>query len=193
MDDVIARVELPRRRFTVEDYHRMAEAGILHEADRVELIEGEIVEMSPIGHHHIASVLALSRRLTLAVGDRALLSSQNPVRLSHDTEPEPDVVLLRPPESRYWQQAPRAEDVLLLVEVADSSYRYDRDVKLPLYARAGIPEVWVVDIAGEAVEIHRQPGLRGYASAQRVERGATIAPAAFADAVLAVADLLPPA
>jgi len=151
MDDVIARVDLPRRRFTVEDYHRMAEAGIFHEADRVELIEGEIVEMSPIGHHHIASMLALSRRLTLAVGDRALLSSQNPVRLSHD---------------------------------ADSSYRYDSDVKLPLYARAGIPEVWVVDVAGGAVEIHRQPGLRGYASAQRVERGATIAPAAFPDAVL---------
>jgi len=193
MSDVIARVELPRRRFTVEEYHRMAEAGILHEDDRVELIEGEIVEMSPIGHHHIASVMALSRRLTLAVGDRAVMSPQNPVRLSRDTEPEPDVVLLRPPETRYWQQAPCVEDVLLLIEVADSSYRYDRDVKLPLYARAGIPEVWVVDVADGAVEVHRQPGLRGYASAQRVERGGTIAPVAFPDATLAVAEVLPPA
>jgi Uma2 family endonuclease len=105
MDDVLATVEVRRRRFTVEEYYRMAETGILTEKDRVELIDGEIVEMSPIGHHHATCVHALSAFLTRAVGDRALLWPQNPVRLPRDTQPQPDVVLLRPPLAQYWAAA----------------------------------------------------------------------------------------
>jgi Uma2 family endonuclease len=193
MDDVLARVELQRRRFTVDEYHRMAETGILTEDDRVELIEGEIVQMSPIGHHHTACVLALTEALTRALADRALLSPQNPVRLLRDTEPQPDIVLLRPPLSQYWARLPQPADVLLLVEVADTSYRYDHDVKLPLYARAGVTEVWIVDLPRGAAEVYREPRPEGYASARRVERGATVAPSAFPDVALAVASFLPPA
>jgi Uma2 family endonuclease len=192
MSDVLATVEVQRRRFTVEEYYRMAQVGILGPTDRVELIEGEIVQMSPIGILHGTCVVALTEALTRSLGERALLSPQNPVRLPSDTEPQPDVVLLRPPLSQYWARRPQPEDVLLLVEVADTSYRYDRYVKLPLYARAGVPEVWIVDLAHAVVEVFREPGPAGYAFTQRVERGGTIAPAAFPDAFVTVAEILPP-
>jgi Uma2 family endonuclease len=192
MSDVLATVEVQRRRFTVEEYYRMAEVGILGPEDRVELIEGEIIQMSPIGTHHATCVNALTRRLLQAVGDRAVLSPQNPVRLLRDSEPQPDVVLLRPPERRYWEHTAEPPDALLVVEVSDTSYRYDRYVKLPLYARAGIPEVWIVDLAHAVVEVFREPGPAGYTFAQRVERVGTIAPAAFPDAVVTVAEILPP-
>jgi Uma2 family endonuclease len=184
MDDVLAKVELPRRRFTVEEYHRMAEAGILHEDDRVELIEGEIVQMSPIGPRHILCVIELTRRFVLALRDCAVVSPQNPVHLPSESEPEPDVVLLRPPSDRYRRQTPQPQDVLLLVEVADTSSRYDRGVKLPLYARAGIPEVWIVDFANDVIEVYREPGPMGYAASRRVSRGGTVSPGAFPDIVL---------
>jgi Uma2 family endonuclease len=190
MDDVLAKVELTRRRFTVEEYHRMAEAGILTEDDHVELILGEIVQMSPIGHRHAACVIVLNRRLVLALGDRALVSPQSPVRLPLDTEPQPDIVLLRPRDDGYARAPARPEDVLLLVEVADTSYRYDSGVKPSLYARAHIPEVWIVDLEGDAIDVYRRPEGDGYASSERIVRGGTVSPAAFADIVLAVDDEL---
>lgn len=193
MSDVIATVGAQRRRFSIEEYYRMAEVGIFGPEERVELIEGEIIKMSPIGLHHAACVNALTRRLLQAVGDRAVLSPQNPVRLLRDTEPQPDVVLLRPPERRYWQHKAGPSDALLVVEVSDTSYRYDRRVKLPLYARAGVLEVWIVDLTREVVEVFRDPGRKGYAFAQTVERGGTVAPAALPDAVIVVAEILPPA
>jgi Uma2 family endonuclease len=192
MNDVLATIEVRRRRFTVEEYYRMAEVGILGPEDRVELIEGDIIQMSPIGSRHATCVNALNRRLLLAAGDAAVLSPQNPVRLFADTEPQPDIVLLRPPESRYWQHTASPVDAMLVVEVSDTSYRYDRNVKVPIYARADIPEVWIVDLTREVVEVFREPGRAGYASVTRLERGATIAPAALPDAVIAVADVLPP-
>ena len=192
MSDVLATVEVQRRRFTVEEYYRMGEVGILGPEDRVELIEGEIIEMSPISPRDAACVTVLNRLLLQAVVDRAVLSPRNPVRLLGDTEPQPDVVLLRPPERRYWEHKAEPPDALLVVEVSDTSYRYDRYVKLPLYARAGIPEVWIVDLAHAVVEVFREPGTAGYAFAQRVERGGTIAPAAFPDAVVTVAEILQP-
>jgi Uma2 family endonuclease len=192
MDDVLATVDVRRRRFTVDEYYRMAAVGILTERDRVELIEGEIVEMSPIGLRHSLCVAELNTRLARAVGDRALLWSANPVRLLPDTEPQPDVTLVRPPSRRYAEQ-PGPADVLLLVEVADTSYRFDRNVKLPLYARAGVPEVWIIDLTRDAVEIHREPSPAGYASERRIERGGTVTPVAFPEVVLAVDDFLPPA
>ena len=189
---VIANIELARRRFTVDEYHRMARTGILTEADRVELIEGEIIQLTPIGQRHAACVAQLTRRLIHALGDRALVWPRNPVRLPRDTEPQPDVTLLRPRPDDYFRHPANPEDVLLLIEVADISYRYDRGVKLPLYARAGVPEVWIIDLTHEVVEIHRQPGPRGYGSTHRVERGGTLTPLAFDDVVLAAANILPP-
>lgn len=182
-------VQPARRLFTVDEYHRMGEAGILHEDDRVELIEGEIVEMAPIGNRHFHSVMMFTHRLVGAVGERALVSVQNPVRLSPRTEPQPDVVLLRLRRD-YRERGALAEDVLLLVEVADTTLGYDRGVKLPLYARAGVPEVWIVDIAGEAIEVYRGPAGAAYRETWRVGRGERLSPAAFPEAAIAVDEFL---
>jgi Uma2 family endonuclease len=168
----------------------MPEAGILHEDDRVELIEGEIVHMTPLGRRHAACVAELTRLLVPAVGQRALLWPQNPVTLPNDTEPQPDIVLLRPRADRYLLDDAHPEDVLLLIEVADTSQRYDRLVKLPLYSRAGVPEVWIVDLPGEVIEISRDPTPSGYAQARRAARGGVVAPAAFPDIVLSVDPIL---
>ena len=143
-----------RRRFTVEDYHRMGEAGILTEDDRVELIEGTIVELSPIRDPHARAVNHLTEFLVvrLAGGD-VTVSVQNPIRLSGDTEPQPDLAVLRGRDRGLAEAA----DVLLVIEVADTSRRYDRNVKLPLYAAAGIPEAWLVDLVARTIERHAEP------------------------------------
>jgi Uma2 family endonuclease len=190
MDDVLATVDVRRRRFTVEEYYRMAEAGILTESDRVELIEGEIIEMSPIGLRHSLCVAALNGRLAVAVAGRAEQWSANPVRFFPHTEPQPDVVFVRGPLSRYSEH-PGPADVLLLIEVSDTSYRFDRLVKLPLYARADVPDVWIVDLTRDVIEVFRQPSPSGYGSTQRVERSGAVTPLAFPDVVLAVTEILP--
>jgi hypothetical protein len=184
------QTEVRRRRFTREEYHRMADAGILHEDDRVELIEGEIVLMTPIGRRHAACVAELTRLLVPAVANRALLWPQNPITLPNESEPQPDIVLLRPRADRYRQDDARPEDVLLLVEVADTSQRYDRTVKLPLYEAAGVPEVWIVDLPGEVIEIYRRPTPSGYSQVEQVGRGGVVAPVAFPDIVLPVDTIL---
>ena len=154
-----------RHKLDVHDYHRMGETGILGEDDRVELIGGELIDMAPIGQGHAASVRGLTHVLVMARGDRALVSIQNPVRLDRFNEPQPDAALLRPRADNYRTGAPPGPaDVLLLVEVADSTLRYDRAVKLPLYARAGIGEVWIVDLHRLVVDVHREPGPDGYAA-----------------------------
>jgi Uma2 family endonuclease len=192
MDDVLAKVDVPRRRFTVDEYYRMGEVGILTEKDRVELIDGDIIQMSPIGSRHGHCIAALIERLMPAVVGRALLRPQLPLFISSHTEPQPDVLLVKP-GAHYWEQQPRPEDVLLLVEVAETSYSYDRNVKLPLYARENIPEVWIIDLVRGAVEVYRGPSPRGYQSLTRLERGATLTPAAFPDVAIAVMEILPPA
>ena len=146
-----------RRLLTVDDYHRMGEAGILTEDDRVELIEGELVVMSPIGSGHVAAVNALNRLLVMAVGDRASVSPQNPVRLDRRSEPQPDFAVLRPRPDGYRTSLPNPDDVLLAVEVADSSLVYDTGAKLALYASRGICEVCVVNLIDREVQIHRKP------------------------------------
>src|SRR6266508_549175 len=143
---------LTRRRFLVDDFERMAAAGILTEDDRVELIAGEIVEMAPIGGRHMGRVNVLVELLMDLVRQEALISVQNPIRLSADSEPQPDIALIRRSASR--DTVPTPEDALLVIEVADSSRDYDRGVKLPLYAAAGIPETWLVDLVAEIVECH---------------------------------------
>ena len=166
-----------RWRFTVHDYHRMGEAGILHEDDRVELIEGEIVEMAAIGTRHFSCVNRLNRLLVMSVGDQAVVSVQNPVRLNEHTEPQPDVTVIRPRD--YRESLPEPEDVLLLIEVSDTTLAYDRGVKLPLYASAGIGEVWIVNLPAETIERYTEPSSNGYRRVEQARRGQTLAPTAL--------------
>ena len=180
-------------RFTVADYYRMAEAGILDEDSRVELIRGLIVDMAAIGAPHLSMVNRLTRLLITMLAGRALVSVQNPVRLDDSSEPEPDVAVLKPRADEYETATPRADDVLLVVEVADTSLSYDRDVKAPLYAESGIVEYWIVDLAGRAVEVHRQPRGSRYAQVQRVGSEGPLDIAALPGVALAAADLWRPA
>ena len=177
-------VATTRRRFTRAEYYRMAEAGILGEDDRVELIEGEIVQMSPIGRLHKAFVGDLSQLLAVRFADRAVVWTQNPIILTDDTEPQPDVSVLRRRAPSYRERDAYAEDVLLLIEVADTSLTYDRTTKLRLYAEAGIPEYWIGDCATEAVEIYRTPSRDGYRDVGRASGAATLALQAFPDVEL---------
>lgn len=158
-------------RFTVDEYYRMAQAGIFHEDDHVELIEGEILKMAPIGSRHAGCVDSLNRKLSRALGDRAQIRVQNPVRLSARNEPEPDIAVLRPRDDEYRSGHPGPEDVLLIIEVADTSLDYDRDVKPALYAAAGIPEVWIADLHGEQISAHREPVNGSYQRVTVYRRG----------------------
>jgi Uma2 family endonuclease len=159
----------PRRLLTVDEYHRMGEAGILTDEDRVELIEGELVAMAPIGSEHVAAINALTHLLVLAVGDRGIVSVQNPVRLTRRSELQPDFAVLRPRDD-YRTTLPRPEDTMLAVEVANTSLDYDRTVKLALYARSGIPEVWIVNLTAATVEVYQSPVADSYTSIARVGR-----------------------
>lgn len=159
-----------RHRFNAEDFHRMAEAGILGEDDRVELLRGEVVELSPVGKRHAYVVNTLVDLLS-PLRDRAVLSVQNPLALFPDTEVYPDLALLRPPRTRYRDRLPEAKDALLVVEVAETSLDHDLQVKLPLYAKAGIPEVWVVDLVRERVHVFRKPQGEGYGEREALEDG----------------------
>ncbi|MGQ0653556.1 MAG: Uma2 family endonuclease [Betaproteobacteria bacterium] len=144
------------------DYHRMGEAGVLAPEARVELIEGEIVDMAPIGKAHASIVDRLNRELVQALGERAIVRVQGPVQLGELSEPEPDLALLKPRADFYREAAAAAADVLLIIEVADTTQRYDRRVKVPLYARHGIPQVWVIDLENRLVHFHRRPVGEGY-------------------------------
>jgi len=178
-----------RRRFTVDEYHRMAEAGILGEDDRVELIEGEIVTMSPIGSRH-ASCVAKLTALFSRVQEQWIVWVQNPIRLGKHSEPQPDVALLKPREDFYATAHPGPEDILLVVEIAETSTDYDRTVKVPLYARFGIPEVWLVDLAGEHIEVYRKPSPQGYREVQHLRRGRKVIPQELPCIQIAVDDIL---
>lgn len=167
---------ITRWKLNVHAYHRLGEAGILGEDDRVELIEGEVVAKSPIGAAHTGAVMALTRLLVLAVGDRAHVSPQGAIRLDANSEPQPDIALLRPRADQYRSELPTPADILLLAEVAEGSLRFDRLVKLPLYARHGIPVVWILDLAAGLVEIHSEPRPGGYAVSFRAGRGETVEP-----------------
>ncbi len=152
--------ELPlvtRHRITVTDYYRMAEVGLLAPDARVELIDGEVVDMAPIGSQHASVVARLAQQAMQLVGQRAVVWSQNPLRLDELTEPEPDLMLLAPRTDFYASAHPGPADVLLLIEVSHTSARYDREIKLPLYARHGVQEVWMVDLYAACVRFFRKP------------------------------------
>lgn len=178
------------RRFKVQEYHQMAAAGILEEDDRVELIEGEIIEMPPIGSRHAACLGRLNRLLSGQVGDLALVRVQDPLRLGEESEPQPDLALVKPRADFYSSSHPRPEDVLLVVEVADTSAGYDRSVKVPLYARAGIREMWLVDLERERIEVRSEPTAQGYRTAQAYRRGDRLTIDALPQIEIAVDDIL---
>ena len=167
-------VQYQKRYFNVDEYYRMAEVGLLSPDDRVELIDGEIVEMSPIGCTHAGTVDRSSAFLHRTLGGAVQVRVQNPVRLNDFSEPQPDVVLLKPREDFYTKSHPTASDVLIVIEVADTSVNYDRNVKLALYARAGIPEAWLMVLPKDLIEVHSQPENGKYQKVQRLKRGKTL-------------------
>ena len=181
--------EVARRLFTRAEYHRMAEVGILKHSDRVELIRGEIVTMSPPGRRHSAFVDNLTQLLILRLGGRALVRVQNPVVLDEYSEPQPDLVLLRRRAVPYKDADATAEDVVLLIEVADTSIRYDRTTKLRLYAEAGVPEYWIVDCTSERVEVYRAPSATGYGEVAVITGTAGVSPQAVGDLVLPLPEI----
>ena len=152
---------LDLRPFTVAEYYAMAEAGILREEERVELIDGVIVEMAPMGNRHRATVTRLNRLFNRNVGERAIVQIQSSITLDEQTMPEPDLAILRERADFYEADSPGPEDVLLVIEVADSSVDYDRHEKLPRYAQAGIPEVWLTVLPENVVEAHTEPTENG--------------------------------
>lgn len=153
---------LPRHRLNVDEYYRMAEVGLLARDARVELIEGEIINMAPIGSRHAGTVDQLANLLKTAVGTHAIVAAQRPLRLGNQSEPEPDILALKPRADFYKHRHPTPADVLLLIEVADSSLRYDREIKLPLYAKHGIADVWLVDLENNELQVCREPVAGNY-------------------------------
>ncbi len=178
-------------RFTVDEVRRMAQVGILHEDDRVELLDGQIVEMTPIGTRHAACVNRLNQLFVpLLASRRASVSIQNHVVLGKHQAPQPDVALLRFRADGYQTQDPGPADVLLVIEVADTTVASDRKRKIPLYARAGISEAWLVSLPADGIEIYRAPRSGQYRDARTGRRGETITPLAFPDLRLLVDDIL---
>ena len=148
---------LAKRFFTTTEYHKLLETGFFTEDDRVELIDGEIIAMSPIGPKHAGCVIRLITYLSRKVGRHALVNAQNPVWLNEYSEPQPDIALLKPREDFYMNSHPTPEDTLVAIEVADSTLEGDRQIKLPKYAQAGVPEFWLVDLVNNRIEVHALP------------------------------------
>jgi Uma2 family endonuclease len=181
-----------RLRLDVDDYHRLGALGFFKPDERVELIDGDIVPMSPIGVPHNGVIVGLSRLLFERLGRRAELLIQGSVRLDRRSEPEPDIAVLQPPASRYLRAHAGPKDILLIIEVMDSSAEYDRGYKLDLYARAKISEVWLVDLNGDCLETYSRPVKGIYSKKKTVTRGHAVAPLAFPDVSIAVDGILGP-
>lgn len=179
-------VQLQKRLFTVKEYHLMTEVGILSEGDRVELIEGEIVKMAAIGTRHASCVRRLIRSFSVIPQNLAILGVQDPIQLTERTEPQPDVVLLQSRADYYATAHPVPSEVLLLVEVSDSTVDYDREVKVSIYARSLVQEVWLVDLVKNCLEVYRQPGPNGYSLIIKFWRGQQVASLAFPDLEVSV-------
>jgi len=179
-----------QHRFSAKDYHRMAETGVLRPDARVELLDGKIIDMSPIGPFHGGLVKRLSRIFNLKAKDRWLVSTQDPLHLDDHSEPEPDMMLLKPVADDYTSRHPQPEDVFLLIEVSDTTLEYDRGEKLPAYGRAGVAEVWIVNLNEATIEVYREPHFTGYGSKTVLRGGGTAFPQAFPDVAVAVGELL---
>ncbi len=180
----------PKRLFTVDEYYRMAQARILREDDRVELIEGEIVQMTPIGSNHAATVRLLNALFIRELSKSVIVSTQSPVHIDAFSEPEPDVALLKPLADHYRNSHPTPIDIFLVVEVSDTSQRYDRLTKIPLYGKSGIPEAWLIDLEKKVVEIYTNPYDEGYRDVKTVTPDDTLSPQAFPELRLRVGNIL---
>jgi Uma2 family endonuclease len=181
---------VPHHRFTVAEYHQMAETGILKREDRVELINGEVIEMSAVSPRHAAGVRRATRLFERRVGDSAIVSVQNPIQLNDYSEPQPDVALLKPRDDSYVESHPTPDDVLLAVEIAESSVARDRMIKMPAYASAMISELWIVDLQAGFIEVYSQPANGSYQSIRKVHRGEKISPQGLPKVVLKAEELL---
>ena len=182
---------LTTRRFTVDEYYRMAEAGILSSDERVELIEGEIVRMAAIGSRHAACVTRLTRLFVRALEDRVGVRVQLPVRLNDLSEPEPDIAVVRSRPDFYADSHPGPDHALLVVEVSETTVSFDTGRKAALYAESGIREYWVVNLPAEAIVVHRDPEGKSYVSVERHHRGAVLRPRAFPELEVPVDSVLP--
>lgn len=184
-------IEITKRLFTVHDYHRMVDAGILSEDDRVELIRGEIIAMSPIGPRHSAAVLRATQALVKLVGDLAIVGVQGSIRLDEYDEPQPDLYLLRPKDDFYASGHAGPADIFLIIEVADSSLEYDSTIKMNLYAETGVPEYWIANVRDDCLVAHSNPTKTGYGTVQQFQRGQTIAPQLLPECRMLVDVVLP--
>ena len=184
------RIEATKKLFTVDEFYRIIETGIFPEGQRVELIDGEIIEMSPIGTRHAGCVNRANTFFTEAFGRNAIVSIQNPLRLSEFTEVLPDVVVFKPRADFYVSERPTPADVFFLVEVADTTLRYDRNVKVPRYAAAGIAEVWIEDLKGDSLLVYRDPAEKTFKTSLTLHRGDSVSPLAFPAVKFKVEDLL---
>lgn len=182
--------ELAKRPITADEYERMGEAGIFGGDARLELIEGEIYQMSPIGSLHAGCVAALTFILSKLAQGNFIVQVQNPIRLNDFSEPQPDIALLRWRDDFYRRAHPRPDDVLLIIEVADTTVETDRAVKLPLYARAGINEVWLVNLPAERIELYAAPAGGAYQAARYFQRGEEVQAQTIPNLVISVADVL---
>jgi Uma2 family endonuclease len=182
-------LQLLRHQFTVKQFHQMAESGILSENERLELIRGEMIDMSPIGTRHSGCVLFLSNLLALLLAGLALINVQNPIELDETSEPQPDIALLKPRADFYRTAHPQPEDIFLLIEVADTTIKYDREVKIPLYAEANIPEVWLIDVNQEVIEVYRNPLQGVYQDIQKLVKNQTLSILAFSDVSINVSEI----
>lgn len=182
--------ERARLQFTTDHIEKMLAAGILSEDDRVELIDGDLVAMSPIGSRHASCVNTLNYLLVTCLGPKAIVSVQNSINLNLYNLPQPDLVVLRARRDRYWESLPKPADILLVVEVADSSARHDRSVKIPLYARFGIREAWIVNLPDRLVEIYTQPRNGVYHGSKTIRPGETVRSARLAEIAFNADELL---
>jgi len=168
-----------RRRFTVDEYHKLGVAGVLTTEDRVELVEGELIQMPPIGSVHAGLVARLDRVFQATAGEPFIVWTQNPLSLPPGSEPQPDLALLKPRADGYLSSLPTARDVLLVIEVGDTTLAYDRDVKIPLYAKHGVAESWLLDASARRLEMYRDSGPEGYRILLRPDRDDTVSPLAL--------------
>jgi Uma2 family endonuclease len=184
-------VQVGKRLFTVDEYHKMAEAGILKEDDRVELLGGEIILMSPIGEHHAGVVNRLNALLNRLLLGSAIIAVQNPISLTDDSEPEPDIAVLRFRDDYYTGSIPTSQDIIFLIEVSDTTDTLDRSVKVPRYAQAGIQEVWIANLQDRMVEVYSSPHAGIYQKVRRAQPGESLPLAGFPEIIVRVEDVLP--
>ena len=184
------RADVTKKLFTVDDYYRMAEAGILKPEDRVELIEGEIVEMRPIGNRHAGCVNRVNDLFTFLFRGKAIVTVQNPARLNEYNEPQPDLILAKSRGDYYASRHPTREDIYVMVEIADTTLRKDRNIKIPIYARLGILEVWIGDLQHDRLLVFRDPTASSYKTSLTLHGGDSLFVAAFPEITFKVEDLL---